>query len=182
MSTQAVLWFARGEDGGATVVARTSALREDLPVVGEAQVVGTWSDTARQIAQRWRELGEPFTAADVAGAADVSLRHVRRVLGELEEAGYLDREHTGPGRANQYEPLSQPGAGEVELPGRDTAVANSPDSSGDPGRDGFSIPYTWNVRVAPGEYDTRDGTPGETGVTRGAPPAPAENSAVDPPG
>jgi hypothetical protein len=178
---QAVLRFARGEDGGATVVARTSALREDLPVVGEAQVVGTWSDTARQIAQRWRELGEPFTAADVAGAADVSLRHVRRVLGELEEAGYLDREHTGPGRANQYEPLSQPSAGEVELPDRDTAVANSPDSSGDPGRAEFSIPYTWNVRVAPGEYDTRDGTPGETGVTRGAPPAPRRVEA-DPPG
>ncbi len=176
---QAVLRFARG-DSGATVLARTSALREDLPVVGEAQVVGTWSDTARRVAQRWRELGEPFTAADVADAVDVSLRHVRRVLGELADAGYLDREHTGPGRANVYHPVAQPGAGEVELPDRDDAVASSAGSTDDPGRDGFSIPYTWNVRVAPGEYDSRDGPRGRTGVIPGAPPAPRAAEAGPP--
>jgi len=77
-------------------------------------------------------------------------------------------------------PLPRLGAGEVELPDRDAAVANSPDSTDDPGRDGFSILYTWNVRVAPDEYDSRDATPGRTGVIPGAPPAPRAAEAGPP--
>lgn len=43
---EAVLRFARG-DSGATAVAHTSELREDLPVVGETQAVESWSDSAK---------------------------------------------------------------------------------------------------------------------------------------
>ena len=102
------------------------------------------------------------------------------MLGKLDEAGYLDCEDTGPGRANVYDPAAQPSAGEVELPDRDDAVASSAGSTDGPGRDAFSIPYTWNVRVAPGEYDSRDGPPGRTGVIPGAPPAPRAAEAGPP--
>lgn len=44
----ALEYGSRG-DSGATVVAKTSALREEFLVVGEAQVVGTWNDTARAV-------------------------------------------------------------------------------------------------------------------------------------
>jgi hypothetical protein len=165
---QAVLRFARGEGGGATVVARTSALREDLPVVGEGQVVETWSDTATEIARRWRALGERFTVADVADAVDVSKRQVRRVLDELDEPGYVDKTETGEGLANEYDGLEQPAAGEVELPDRDEAVA----SGSAPGHDPYVDTYTWNVRVRGGEtavQPPREPTPTRA---RGAPPAP----------
>ena len=173
---QAILRFARG-DSGATVVARTGALREDLPVVGEAQVVGTWSDTATEIARRWRALGERFTVADVADAVDVSNRQVRRVLDELDEAGYVDKIETGDGVANEYDGLEQPAAGEVELPDRDVAVA----SGSPPGHDPYGDTYTVNVRVRGGETAVpppREPTPTRA---RGAPPAPTAEVAVEPP-
>ena len=112
---QAILRFARG-DSGATVVARTSALREDLPVVGRAQVVDTWSDTATTIAREYRRLGGEFTAADVADSVDVKRRQVRRVLAELVEAGYLRRVGGGDGLANVYDSSATPGTGGVEPP------------------------------------------------------------------
>jgi hypothetical protein len=173
---QAVLRFARG-GSGATVVARTAALRDDLPVDGRGQVVETWSDTATEIARRWRALGERFTVADVADAVDVSNRQVRRVLDELVEAGYADKTETGEGLANEYEGLEQPPAGEVELPDRDEAVAcGSP-----PGHDPYGDTYTWNVRVRGGETAVpppREPTPTRA---RGAPPAPTAEVAVEPP-
>jgi hypothetical protein len=61
------------------------------------------------------------------------------------------------------------------------AVANSAEADYDPGQDGFRRYYTWNVRVDPGEYDSRDGTPGGTGVIRGAPPSPRRFARVNPP-
>jgi DNA-binding transcriptional ArsR family regulator len=173
---QAVLRFARGEGGGATVVARTSALREDLPVDAEGQVVETWSDTATEIARRWRALGERFTVADVADAVDVSRRQVRRVLDELDEAGYVDKTETGEGLANEYEGLEQPGAGEAELPDRDEAVA----STGEPGHTAYGDIHTWNVRVRGGETAVpppREPTPARA---RGAPPAPTAEVARPP--
>ncbi|EMA64979.1 hypothetical protein C470_00470, partial [Halorubrum distributum JCM 13561] len=138
-TTQAILRFARG-DSGATVVARTSALRDDLPVVGRGQVVEPWSPTATKVAQRYRRLGGEFTLSDVADAVDVGKRQVRRVLRELVEAGYLRRIGGGDGLANVYEAADVPGAGEVELPERDDAVA------AEPGRTASNQYYTWNVR------------------------------------
>jgi DNA-binding transcriptional ArsR family regulator len=168
---QAILRFTRG-DSGATVVARTSALREDLPVVGDAQVVETWSDTATEVARAYRRLGAEFTIADVADAVDVTRRQVRRVLAELAEAGYIRRVGGGSGVANVYEPADTPGAGEVDLPEREAA---------DPGRSPHNQYYTWNVRVFGGETapDTaRDTSPPRQ---RGAPPAPTAVDTGDPP-
>jgi hypothetical protein len=174
---QAILRFARG-DSGATVVARTSALREDLPVVGRAQVVDTWSDTATTIAREYRRLGDEFTAADVADSVDVSRRQVRRVLAELVEAGYLRRVGGGDGVANVYEPSSEPGAGEVELPERRDAVANGVEG----GHSATNQYYTWNVRVFAGEVGGDSPQSGGEERQRKAPPSPPAVDAVGPPG
>jgi DNA-binding transcriptional ArsR family regulator len=173
---QAILRFARG-DSGATVVARTSALREDLPVVGRAQVVDTWSDTATTIAREYRRLGDEFTAGDVADSVDVSRRQVRRVLAELVEAGYIRHVGGGAGVAKVYEPSSDPGAGEVDLPERGDAVA----ADGQPGPTATNQYYTWNVRVRGGEQDSaQQHTPIEV-RHRGAPPSPTAVDGVEPP-
>ncbi|RLM62552.1 hypothetical protein [Halorubrum sp. Atlit-26R] len=164
-TTQAILRFARG-DSGATVVARTSALRDDLPVVGRGQVVETWSDTAAKVAREYRRLGGEFTIADVADAVDVSRRQVRRVLVELTDAGYIRRVDGGDGLANVYEPAAEPGAGEVDLPDRDDAVAAQP------GRSSLNQYYTWNVRVFGGEPAANKGHDSPPVRQRGAPPSP----------
>lgn len=174
---QAILRFARG-DSGATVVARTAALRADLPVIGRGQVVETWSDTATKIARRYRRLGGEFTVADVADAVDVTKRQVRRVLAELVEAGYLRRVSEADGQASTFEPAaaSQPGAGEVDLPARDGVIA------AEGGRSPHSEYYTWNVRVwQVTEADSPLERADHTG-TLGAPPAPATVEADPPPG
>ncbi|MFD1687599.1 hypothetical protein [Halobellus litoreus] len=172
---QAILRFARG-DSGATVVARTGALREDLPVVGDAQVVETWSDTATEIARAWRRLGGEFTVADVADAVEVSKRQVRRVLRELVDAGYLRRVSSGDGVASVYEPSSTPGAGEVDLPAREDAVGV------EGGRDATKEYYTWNVRVSGGESGRNPAGEPARVSTPGAPPAPGTVDGVEPPG
>jgi DNA-binding transcriptional ArsR family regulator len=159
---QAILRFTRG-DSGATVVARTSALREDLPVVGDAQVVETWSDTATEVARAYRRLGAEFTIADVADAVDVTRRQVRRVLAELADAGYIRRVDGGSGVANVYEPADTPGAGEVDLPEREAS---------EPGRTAHNQYYTWNVRVFGGETAPDTGRDGSPPRQRGAPPSP----------
>jgi len=174
-TTQAILRFARG-DSGATVVARTSALGDDLPVVGDAQVVKTWSDTATTIAREYRRLGREFTTADVRDVVDVSDRHVRRVLAELADAGYVRRVDAGAGRATTYERVDDPTAGEVSLPEREEAV-----SAGDPGHKPTNEYYTWNVRVRGGDeaVTPADTTPSTVGTR--APPAPASVDGLEPP-
>lgn len=172
---QATLRFARG-DSGATVVARTSALRDDLPVVGEAQVVETWNDTATAIAREYRRLGSEFTVADVRDVVDVTKRQVRRVLAELVDAGYLERLSSGDGVATVYGRGVDPGAGEVSLPDRESAVAPSKG-----GRTASNQYYTWNVRV--GERSTGEAG-GDTSTPRrasGAPPAPTPADGGEPP-
>jgi len=175
---QAILRFARGDDGGATVVARTSALRDDLPVVGRGDVVETWSDTATNIVRKARSLGREFTSADVRPAVDVKSRQVRRVLGELVDAGYLQRTEGGPGRAHSYERIDDPGAGEVSIPDRDEAI---PDTE-TPGRSSSNTYYTRNVRVFdPDRPREDDSTPPPRTYTL-APPAPGTIKGVGPPG
>jgi hypothetical protein len=170
---QAILRFTRG-DSGATVVARTSALRDDLPVVGRGQVVETWSDTATAIARKYRQLGGTFTAADVQDVVDVGARQVRRVLAELVDAGYIEKVGGGEGLANAYQPVDNPGAGEVELPERDEAV--------DPGRSPSNESYTWNVRVS-GVISRSDPAEGvKRSPAQRAPPSPATTDGVEPPG
>jgi hypothetical protein len=173
---QAILRFARGEDGGATVVARTSALRADLPVVGRAQVVNTWSDTATAVVERARSLGGRFTAGDVHDAVDVGPRQVRRVLGELVDAGYLHREDGGPGRAHTYERIDDPGAGEATLPEREEVVSDSP------GRSPSQVYYTTNVRVFGSDCGRKEVSTPPAGRSARAPPAPGAIESVGPPG
>ena len=169
---QAILRFARG-DSGATVVARTSALREDLPVVGEAQVADTWSDTATAIARHYRTLGREFTTADVRDVVDVGPRQVRRVVSELADAGYVRRVEEGAGRATTYERVDEPGAGEVDLPSREAAV--------EPGSSATKEYYTWNVRVFGGDPGTQPDASAVEPSPRGAPPAPSMVDGVEPP-
>ncbi|MFC6987516.1 hypothetical protein ACFQJD_00110 [Haloplanus sp. GCM10025708] len=170
---QAILRFARGESG-ATVVARTSALRDDLPVVGRGQVVETWSETASKVARAWRRLGEEFTRADVADAVDVTTRQVRRVLAEFVDAGYLSHVAGGDGTAKVYSPRDAPSAGEVDLPSEAAPPA-------EPGRPASNEYYTWNVRVGARETGVRDAS-AVPQRPRGAPPAPdAALADADPP-
>ena len=172
---QAILRFARG-DSGATVVARTSALRADLPVVGEAQVVETWSETATTIVRHYRTLGREFTAADVHDVVDVGPRQVRRVLAELADAGYIRRVEEADGRATTYERVEDPNAGEVDLPSRDQSVA--PVEHGNSATKEY---YTWNVRVHGGDPGSAPGdTPPEPSLWA-APPAPDMVDGVEPP-
>ena len=172
---QAALRFARG-GSPATVVARTSALRDDLPVVGRGQVVRTWSDTATAIARRWRRLGDRFTVADVADAVDVTKRHVRRELSEFAEAGYLRRVEAADGKATVYEAAGAgPTAGEVDLPTRDDAIDSQP------GRTTHNEYYTWNVRVSTIDPDPLiSDLPGSHSEV-GAPPSPATADGLEPP-
>jgi len=172
-TTQAILRFARG-NSGATVVARTSALAEDLPVVGEGQVVKTWSDTATAIARRYRQLSGEFTAADVRDVVEVSDRHVRRVLDELATAGYLRCVEASSGRAKTYDRVDDPSAGEVSLPDRDHAVAEG-------GHSPTNEYYTWNVRVRPRWADVEAVEARPAGVNHLAPPDPASVEGLDPP-
>jgi len=172
---QAVLRFARG-DSGATVVCRTSALADDLPVVGEAQVAQTWSEVATRITQRARRLGEQFTRADVADAVDASDRHVRRVLAELVDAGYLCRLDGGDGVATVYGFDTEARAAEWQLPERADAVADAP------GQSDLSKTYTWNVRVYRGDPPAPPSRSPEQTNNIPAPPAPSTSAGLEPPG
>lgn len=172
---QAALRFTRG-GSGALVFAHTAALRPDLPVVGEAQVLETWSDTATEIAETWRRHpGETFTAADVADAVDVGKRQVRRILAEFVDAGYLDRHDPGEGRANVHTPTAQPSAGEVDI------GPATPQLDTEAGQDGLEETYTANVRVTgvnSGEYPRLE----PPSPSLPSPDAPETASATGPPG
>jgi hypothetical protein len=175
---QAILRFARG-DSGATVVARTSALRDDLPVVGRGQVTETWSDVAHEVARAYRRLGDEFTVADVrAAGVDASKRHIRRVLSEFADAGYIEVLDSGAGRATVYGGHREPGAGEVELPARPDHIGGGDEGGQSP----HTKSHTWSVRVAPPETYSRGADPGGRPRVTGAPPSPLTVDGGEPPG
>lgn len=146
---QAILRFARSEEG-AVVFAHTGALRDDLPVVANGQVVRTFQSGQKAIANAARQLrGEEFTAGDVRDLLDedghdVTARHVRRVLAEFSEFGYLSRSETGVGRANTYDVDEVPPNAEIDLPSLDVDASDPSNPGGNP----QNVVYTWNVRVA----------------------------------
>jgi DNA-binding transcriptional ArsR family regulator len=143
---QAALRFARG-DTGALVFARTSALRDDLPVVGSGKILRSWSKVYTQVAQTARRLrGREFTVSDVAEHVDASRRQIQRALNEFTDAGYVEKHETGEGVANSFERVSSPGAGEVDVGEVDAEPALNRDSSR------LDISYTVNVGV-PGLRD-----------------------------
>ena len=127
-------------------------------------------DTTLGVSIEYRRLSQ-FMSADVRPAVDVKSRQVRRVLGELVDAGYLAREDGGPERAHSYERLDDLGAGEVSIPDRDEAV---PDTE-TPRRSSSHTHYTRNVRVFdPNRPREDDLTPPPRTYTR-APPTPGNN-------
>jgi hypothetical protein len=146
---QAALRFGRDSDG-ALVFCHTAALRNDLPVVADAEVVRTFSKQAQAIARTASELARrpSFSVAEVhdrVDGHDPSRRTVRRVLSELADFGYLEKTETPNGYANEYSVDSQPGAAEVELPDVETRAGED-----EPGPDPLEVYYTWSVRVSPG--------------------------------
>jgi DNA-binding transcriptional ArsR family regulator len=117
---QGILRFTRGGTG-AVVFARTAALRDDLPVRGEGAIARTYTADQRRVADTLRTLdtGRRYTAADVVdelGADAPSRRTVRRTLAAFANAGYVERERDGVGRAYEYRTVEAPGAGEVSVP------------------------------------------------------------------
>lgn len=137
---QAVLRFGRDEEG-AIVFAHTSALRDDLPVVGEGAIVQAHSKSAKAVAKvatRFRR--QKFAISDLVDEVDCSRRTIRRVLAGFADVGYLERHETKNGVANEYRMQEDPGPGEVELP--DVSLNGN-------GLDETTLReyYTWNVRV-----------------------------------
>jgi hypothetical protein len=138
---QAALRFGRDPEIDETVViAHTAALREDLPVVAEGDVVKTYSAGKKRVAEAVADLRGSLTTADVRErpAGDPNPRSVRRQLTALVEAGHLDRTETPNGVANQLSDPDAPGAGQVELPSVGDGHPDDPTQC---------ISYTWAVRV-----------------------------------
>jgi len=131
---QAIMRFGRDE-AGAVVFAHTSALREDLPVVGSGAVIRSYSRSGHAVAKTVKTLrNQTFTRADVEEHLEdeISPRQVRRVLEEFVEAGYLNcEERAGPHGAHQYESDDLPsGPAETLLP-----TPQHPDSEASSGGD-----------------------------------------------
>jgi hypothetical protein len=170
---QAILRFGRDEEG-AVVFAHTAALRDDLPVEADAEVVRAFSPAARQLAHAARSHREEFTVADVVDDVDVEARQVRRVLNEFADLGYLDKREVGAGRANHYATRDEPRSGEVSLPDLDLG-------SPEPGQNLLENTNTGYVWV-----DHADGTPRQpaeaTGAMLTSPDAFAADTAPAPPG
>lgn len=168
---QAVLRFARG-GSGALVFTRTSALRGDLPVVGRGDVARTWSDTATAVAAyAARHPDETVTVAalEQLDEIDVGRRHLRRILSELDTAGYLTRVVDHDGVAGEYTttgdaPDTHAVGGLPETP--------APGAGESPGDSSQEVSYTANVRVYTPDSPPRtgDGPP----LARLPPPAEAD--------
>ena len=174
---QVILRFGRNE-GGAVVFAHTAALRDELPVVADGAVATTYSGTAREVRDAALDhIGrdESFTAADIERTDDVdcSRRSIQRALREFADLGYLDRHDPGLGRPNEYQPVTDPGIGDVELPSVDgpgTSAENGPGSiAADRDSDHSRVHYTWSVGVRPSDGEVSRPEPAATATL----PAPA---------
>jgi hypothetical protein len=171
---QAALRFGRDPEIDETVVvAHTAALRDDLPVVGEGDVVKTYSAGEKRVAEAVADLRGSFTTADVRErlSGDPNPRSVRRQLAALAKAGHLNRTETPNGVANQFSDPEAPGAGQVELPSIGDAHPDEPTQC---------ISYTWAVRVGGGDSGGSRHRP----VTRATLPSPETAAAAiegDPP-
>ena len=142
---QAALRFGRDpEIDDSVVVAHTAALREDLPVVAEGDVVKTYSAGEKRVAEAVAYLRGSFTTADVRErlVGEPDPRSVRRQLAALVEAGHLDRTETPNGVATQFSDPEAPGAGQVELPSVGEAHPDEPTQC---------LSDTWAVRVGGGD-------------------------------
>lgn len=176
---QAILRFGRDEEG-AVVFAHTSALADSLPVVGEGQVVKTFTENGRDItnvARQYRD--EEFAISDLVDEVECSRETIRRTLNEFAELGYLTKHETKNGVANGFQSLEEPGAGEVELPEiEDPFDPDGPPGGGDedPHRSPVIRYYTWSVEV---DMDDLPSSPRRES-TRATLPAPARIAAGPP--
>ncbi|MHC3439558.1 hypothetical protein ACYJ1Y_16070 [Natrialbaceae archaeon A-gly3] len=135
---QAILRFGRSDEE-TIVLAHTSSLRDDLPVVGDGVTVTAHSKATLEVAEAARELkGTRFTSSDVHEAIDEAFtsRTVRNVLANLTEMGCLSRESGG--RSHEYTLEEDPGTGDAALPGLEI--------TGDAEKSSIEDNYTWNFR------------------------------------
>lgn len=174
---QAILRFGRDE-GGAVVFAHTAALRDELPVVADGAVATTYSGTAREVRDAALDhIGrdESFTAADIESHPEIecSRRSIQRALREFADLGYIERHDPGPGQANEYQPVADPGVGDVELPSVDgpaTSAESGPRSiAADRDSDHSRVHYTWSVGVRSSDGEVSRPEPAATATL----PAPA---------
>jgi len=142
---QAILRAGRNSDRS-VVVAHTSALRDDLPVVAEGATVSAHSKGALAVADATADMNDrSFTAADVAEQIDgddraVGLRQVQNILADLRSAGYLGVETEGSrGREYEYEYRDDPGLADVELPEEEAVGADQTKTKSE-----LLDTYSWN--------------------------------------
>jgi hypothetical protein len=191
---QAILRFGRDKEG-AVVFAHTSALAESLPVVSEGGVIKAFSQSKKEVARAAKQFrGHEFTGTDVFDREDVtcSRRSVQRALNELADAGYLAKQETKDGIADEFRASGQePGVGEAELPNLDEPFtpADGPasganDERGPPNHPDdtpSSVSSTGFVWVAGSMTDGSDSARRQRSV-RATLPAPEEADSAAPPG
>ncbi len=96
---------------------------ERLPVVANGGVTTAWSDAGKTVRNETLpslHAGAEFTVDDIVEAVGYGRRAVQQKLAEFERLGYVDRLVGGPGRANVFVAVADPGEnGHVELEGVD---------------------------------------------------------------
>jgi hypothetical protein len=191
---QAILRFGRDKEG-AVVFAHTSALAESLPVVSEGGVIKAFSQSKKEVARAAKQFrGHEFTGTDVFDREDVtcSRRSVQRALNELADAGYLAKQETKNGIADEFRASGQePGVGEADLPDLNEpfAPADGPASGSNTGRgppnhpddSPSSVSSTGFVWVAGSMTDDTD-TARRQRSMRATLPAPEKAGSAAPPG
>jgi hypothetical protein len=191
---QAILRFGRDKEG-AVVFAHTSALAESLPVVSEGGVIKAFSQSKKEVVHAAKQFRDhEFTGTDVFDREDVtcSRRSVQRALNELADAGYLAKQVTKDGIANEFRTSGQePGVGEAELPDLDKPFSPTDgptsDSAGErgppyhPDDTPSSVSSTGFVWVVGSMTEGSDGESRQRSV-RATLPAPEEADSAAPPG
>jgi len=123
--TQAVHRFGRDKDGAVVFVHSAAVDEERLPVVANGGVTTAWSDAGKAVRDEilpYLRAGAEFTVDDVVEAVEYGRRAVQQKLAEFERLGYVDRLVGGPGRANVFNAVADPGEnGHVELEGVDAS-------------------------------------------------------------
>lgn len=154
---QAILRAGRNNDRS-VVVAHTSALREDLPVVAEGATVSAHSKGALAVAEAAADLNDrSFTAADVADRIcddhrGVGLRQVQNILLDFRSSGYLKVESEGSrGREYEYGIDEEPGLADVDLPEASDVADGEVKTKSE-----LLDTYSWNF-VLDGEADSGQG-------------------------
>ena len=169
---QAILRAGRNDDRS-VVVAHTSALRDDLPVVAEGATVSAHSKGALAVAEAAAGLNDrSFTAADVAERIrdddrGVGLRQVQNILADLRSSGYLQVESEGSrGREYEYSVDEDPGLADVELPEPGAVADGEPKTKSE-----LLDTYSWNFVL------DRDADVGEGMLPPSTPTIPAGDTA-----